>query len=104
MARMYFSDFTDHCLKFYFRHSHPNFHSDVDRLDWQAAESTISKVSDRDRRVLEAVYTGKERFISENIKVVSRELGLSENVIYDLLDGVRKKLAIARGIYFDKLR
>lgn len=105
MSRNYYSDYADHCLKFYFVVAEPVFHNEIDRLDWAAVHSVMTETSDTDKELLEKIFTSKEkRFISDRIKDISADIGLSENGIFSIVNRIRKQVAIARGIYFDRLR
>ena len=56
MSRAFYSDYVNHCLRFYARHLNPKFKSDVDKHNWVACDHALKGFSDSDRELLMEVY------------------------------------------------
>ena len=52
MARAFYSEYVNHCLRFYARHTNPKFKSDADKQNWKACESAIGSFSDKEQDML----------------------------------------------------
>lgn len=52
MSRAFYSEYVNHCLRFYARHPNPKFKSDVDKHNWVACDNALKGFSDSDRELL----------------------------------------------------
>ena len=50
--RTYYSEYIQHCMRFYARHPHPKFHSDADKQNWYACENALKGFSDSEKDIL----------------------------------------------------
>ena len=98
MNRPFYSEYVRHCLRFYSRNvQQPSFKSDVDRNNWFACASTIIGYSDRDRDILVAVYGGRDT-LSDNVYETAKKYGIDQNIIWDMMKDVERKIAKRRGL------
>ena len=56
MSRTFYSEYVNHCLRFYARHDRPKFHSEADKHNWAACDSALKSFSDNDRAMLLYIY------------------------------------------------
>jgi hypothetical protein len=56
MSRTFYSEYVNHCLRFYARHERPKFHSEADKHNWAACDSALKSFSDNDRAMLLYIY------------------------------------------------
>ena len=56
MSKAFYSDFANHCLRFYTRHKEPEFRTEADKRNWEVCEEVLSKYPDREREILTFVY------------------------------------------------
>lgn len=104
MSKYYYSDYVEHCLRFYTRYKNPNFYSDVDKQDWTACDNVIKTLSIHDRNAIYASYGSKDT-IADNVYEYCKRNNIEQSYIWFLIAKVELMIAKQRGIYNDtKLR
>lgn len=98
MNRPFYSDYVRHALRFYSRNLlRTFFKSEVDRTNWMACSSVIREYSDRDRDILVMVYGGFDT-LSDNVYETAKKYGINQNIIWDMMKDVERKIARKRGL------
>lgn len=62
MSRAFYSEFVNHCLRFYARHPKPSFHSAADKSNWFACDSALKGFTDSEREMLLYIYREETPF------------------------------------------
>lgn len=97
-SRPFYSDYVRHALRFYSRNlSQPHFRSEVDRNNWFACKRVLRDYHDRDKDILVSVYGGFDT-LSDNVYETAKKHGINQNIIWDMLKDVEKKIAKQRGL------
>lgn len=97
MSRTFYSEFVNHCLRFYARHPRPIFHSEADKKNWNACDSALKTFSDSDGDMLTAVYS-KEDAIADNVYQIAKKNGIKQDTIWKLIGELERKVAKRRGL------
>jgi hypothetical protein len=98
MNRPFYSEYVRHALRFYTRNLvQPHFKSEADRENWFACENVIKGCTDRDRDILVAVYSGYDT-LADNVYETAKKYGINQNVIWDLMKAIERKIAKRRGL------
>lgn len=95
--RSYYSDYIQHCMRFYARHPHPKFHSDTDKQNWYASENALKGFSDNERDILLFIYRESDT-ISNNVYRASVERNIKQDKIWALINELEHKIAKRRGL------
>lgn len=95
--RTFYSDYIQHCMRFYARHPHPKFRSDADKQNWYACENALKSFSDSDREILLFIYREGDT-ISDNVCRVSVDKNIKQDSIWALIDDLGRKIAKRRGL------
>lgn len=78
--KTFYSEYVQHCMRFYVRHPSPMFRSDADKQNWKACESALDGFTDKEQTLLIAVYTENDT-IPDNVYKVSTENGVKQDTI-----------------------
>lgn len=97
MARAFYSEYVNHCLRFYARHPKPNFHSAADKNNWSACDNALKGFSDSDREMLLTIYREGDT-IPDNIYQMAKERGVKQDSIWKLVNELERKVAKRRGL------
>ena len=54
--RTFYSEYVQHCMRFYARHPRPKFRSDADKQNWNACDSAMKGFTDKEQDILMTVY------------------------------------------------
>lgn len=95
--RAFYSDYVNHCLRFYARHSRPIFHSEADKKNWNACESALKSFSDSDRDILLTIYIEGDT-IPDNVYQMAKNKGIKQDTIWKLIGELERKVAKRRGL------
>ena len=95
--RAFYSDYVNHCLRFYARHSRPIFHSEADKKNWNACESALKSFSDSDRDILLTIYIEGDT-IPDNVYQMAKNKGIKQDTIWKLIDELERKVAKRRAL------
>lgn len=95
--RAFYSDYVNHCLRFYARHSRPIFHSEADKKNWNACDSALKSFTDSDRDMLLSIYAEGDT-IPDNVYQMAKSKGIKQDTIWKLISELERKVAKRRGI------
>lgn len=94
--RPFYSDYVRHALRFYTRHLQiSQFKTEADSENWNACHNVLKDYSDRDRNIIVAVYSGYDT-LADNVYETSKEFGVNQNIIWDIMKDFERKVAQAR--------
>ncbi len=98
MNRPFYSEYVRHCLRFYTRNPQQSFFkSEVDKNNWYACVSALKGYSDEDIAILTMVYGGYDT-LADNVYETAKKYNVNQNVIWDLMKEVERKIARRRGL------
>lgn len=60
--RTFYSEYVQHCMRFYARHTNPKFRSDADKKNWFACDSALKGFTDKEQEMLLTIYREEIRF------------------------------------------
>lgn len=95
--RAFYSEYVNHCLRFYARHPKPVFHSEADKKNWAACENALKSFSDCDRDMLLSIYTEGDT-IPDNVYQMAKSKGIKQDTIWKMVNELEKKVAKRRGL------
>lgn len=95
--RTYYSDYTQHCMRFYARHPNPKFRSDADKQNWYACEHALKGFTDADRDILLFIYREGDT-IPGNVYRVSVQKNIKQDKIWALVNELEHKIAKRRSL------
>lgn len=98
MNRLYFTDYTRHCMRFYARHPDKSrFASKADKEDWFACQRAMVFYSPEEKEMLLQVYARRDT-LEDNVYEVAKEHHVDQNVIWSLLGDLDRTVAKERGL------
>lgn len=98
MTKPFYSDYVRHMLRFYTRNlSITDFKSDVDNNNWYACYEVFEQYSERDKDILTYVYSSYDT-LPDNVYKISLAHNINQNIVWDMLKDVERKIAIRRGL------
>ena len=98
MNRPFYSDYVRHTLRFYSRNlNKPSFKSEVDERNWSACANILKEYSDRDKDIFVLVY-GSFDTLSDNVYCAAKKYSMNQNIIWDMMKDVERKIARKRGL------
>lgn len=97
MSRSFYSEYVNHCMRFYARHPKAKFHSEADKHNWVACEDALNTFSDSDREMLLTIYREGDT-IPDNIYQMAKSKGVSQDGIWKLVNELERKIAKRRGL------
>lgn len=95
--RTFYSEYVQHCMRFYARHSNPKFKSDADKQNWKACESALKGFSDEEVDILLTIYRGGDT-IPDNIYSLCRERNIKQDIVWRLVNEIERKVAKRRNL------
>lgn len=96
MARSHYTEYVNHCMRFYTRHAKPVGQS-TDALNWLSCEKALATFSPADREILTFVYRERDT-ISYNVYTIAKEKGIKQNRVWDMMTTLELKIAKIRGL------
>ncbi len=97
MARTFYSEYVNHCLRFYARHPIPKFHSDADKENWIACDKAIKAFPEKERNLLISIYSEGDT-IPDTVYRISKKNGIGQDTIWKLIGELERKVAKRRGL------
>lgn len=97
MSRSFYSEYVNHCMRFYARHPKAKFHSEADKHNWAACEDALNTFSDSDREMLLTIYREGDT-IPDNIYQMAKSKSVSQDGIWKLVNELERKIAKRRGL------
>lgn len=95
--RTFYSEYVQHCMRFYARHPNPKFRSDADKLNWNACKSALEGFTDDEQDILLTIYREADT-IPENIHNISVARNMKQDSIWNLLNKLERRVAKRRGL------
>lgn len=95
--RTFYTQYVQHCMRFYTRHPHPKFRSDADKQNWNACNSALKGFSPSEVDILMTVYREGDT-VPDNIYKVSVDRNIKQDNIWKLVNELERKVAKRRGL------
>lgn len=95
--RTYYSEYIQHCMRFYTRYPHPKFHSNADKQNWYACESVLRGFTDSERDILLFIYREGDT-IPDNVYRASVDRNIKQDTIWKLINELERKIAKRRNL------
>ena len=95
--RTFYTDYIQHCMKFYARHPNPKFRSDADKQNWYACEHALQGFTDTERDILLFIYREGD-IIPDNVYRVSVQKNIKQDKIWALVNELERKIAKRRSL------
>lgn len=95
--KTFYSDYVQHCMRFYARYTNPEFYNVVDELNWYACDDALKDFADIQRDTLLAIYRSADT-IPSNIRNLSVTKGFEQDAIWKLVNSLERKVAEKRGL------
>lgn len=97
MARVFYSEYVNHCLRFYARHPKPQFHSAADKNNWLACEKALESFTNSEREMLLTIYREGDT-IADNVYQMAKTKGIKQDSVWKLVNELERKVAKRRGL------
>ena len=98
MNRPFYTEYVRHMLRFYTRNlSLTDFKSEVDRRNWYTCHDVLKQYSSRDTAILIYVYSSFDT-LPDNVYNISIAHNIHQNIVWDMMKELERKLAIRRGL------
>lgn len=97
MARAFYSQYVNHCLRFYARYQKPKFHSEADKHNWTACKDALKDFSEQDREMLLRIYRDGDT-VADNVYQMSKDKDISQDTLWKLINELEYKIAKRRGL------
>lgn len=97
MARAFYSQYVNHCLRFYARYQKPKFYNEVDKRNWIVCKDVLEDFSEQDRELLLTIYRNRDT-VEDNVYQMSKDKGISQDTIWKLINELEYKIAKRRGL------
>ena len=98
MAKAYYSDYVNHCLRFYARHNQPKFDDEIDELNWLACERVLNDYTDEDKNIVIEIFSDNNPRLADTITTVSSGLNIKPSRLWTLVGDVTRKIAVERNL------
>ena len=95
--KTFYSEYVQHCMRFYARHPRPKFHSDADKQNWLACDSALKGFSFSEVDILITVYREGDT-VPDNIYRISVERSIKQDSIWKLVNEFERKVAKRRNL------
>lgn len=95
--KTFYSEYVQHCMRFYARHPYPKFHTDIDKQNWYPCENALKAFNDIERELLITIYRPCDT-IPDNVYHMSVERKISQDVIWKLISKLEYKIAKKRSL------
>lgn len=95
--KTFYSEYVQHCMRFYARYAHPKFRSDADKQNWKACDSVIKGFTDKEQSFFMMIYREGDT-ISDNVYKLSVDRNINQDTIWKLINELEYKIAKRRGL------
>ena len=93
----FYSDYIQHCMRFYARYPHPKFRTDADKQNWEACDHALKSFDKEEREMLLTIYREGDT-IADNVYKMSLDMSIKQDSIWKLLHELERKIAKRRGL------
>lgn len=97
MARAFYSEYVNHCLRFYARHTKPQFRSAADKNNWLACDNALKSFTDSESEMLLTIYREGDT-IPDNVYQMAKSKGIKQDSIWKMVNELERKVAKRRGL------
>ena len=98
MTKACYSDYANHCLRFYAHHNQPKFEKEVDEKNWTACDKVLNTYDDVEKNIILEIYSNSSPYLVEVVNSVSATMKLKPSRIWALIGDVTRKIARERGL------
>lgn len=95
--KTFYSEYVQHCMRFYARFPQPKFRTDVDEKNWNACDQAIKDFTNKEQYILMSVYQGTET-LPDNVYNLSTSQDIKQDTIWKLVNQLERKIAKRRGL------
>lgn len=96
--RSYYSDYTQHCLRFFYKFPNAkSFKTEVDKSNWICCRDVIYKLAEDEQFALKSLYESGDT-LSDNIYHFCKRQGIPQDGVWDLVRKVEARIAKRRGL------
>lgn len=95
--RTFYSEYVQHCMRFYARHTNPKFKSDADKQNWKACDSALKGFSDSEIEILLTIYRDGDT-IPDTIYKLCVERNIKQDIVWKLVNELERKVAKRRNL------
>ena len=93
--KTYYSEYVQHCMRFYARHPHPIFRSNADKENWNACNVVMRNYNPTEHEIIMYIYREGDT-IPDNIYKISKEKNIKQDTIWKLVNELEHKIAKRR--------
>ena len=97
MARAFYSEYVNHCLRFYARHQNPKFKSEADKKNWECTDKVIQSFSEDEQAMILEIYMDNET-VPNKVYELAQTKNVKQDTIWKLINDVERKVAKRRGL------
>ena len=99
MSRTFYTEYVRHALRFFARNyvKPSTFKSEADARNWMACHTILKSYPDNERETLIEIYSGYDT-LPDEVYNASKKHKIDQNVIWDLMKEVERKIARRRGL------
>lgn len=93
--KSHYSEFVWHCMRFYARHSKPEFSSPASRWNWEVCENVLKEFTEEERKILLFLFRERDT-LPDNIYRISTERHIKQKQVWGLIERFEKRFAEKR--------
>lgn len=97
MSKSYYSDYTQHCIRFYIRYPKATFKTLSDKHNWDACKNAYEKLDKNKQEIIHYLFWERDT-LPDNIYQISKQKNISQKVIWEILQDFEKMVATNRGL------
>lgn len=98
MAKTFYSEYVNHCLRFYARHPSPTFRNNSDLQNWNACEDALNTFPLDDRASLLFIYSQPGTSVVDNVHKLCARNDIKSDYVWKLVSDLERRVAINRGL------
>lgn len=95
--KTFYSEYVQHCMRFYTRHPCPKFHSEADKQNWNACDSAMKRFTPSEVDILMTIYRDGDT-IPDNIYKISTDRNIKQDNLWKLVNELERKVAKRRNL------
>lgn len=92
MPTTFYTEYVNHCLRFYARYDNPIFSNEIDKQNWLSCKKALNLFSEENREMLLSIYREGDT-IPDNVYKISKEKGIKQEHIWKLIHDLEHKVA-----------
>ena len=95
--KTFYSEYVQHCMRFYTRHPNPKYRTEADKKNWVACDIALKSFDTDEQNVLLTIYSDNDT-IPDNVYELSKERNLKQDYVWKLINELERKVARRRGL------